>query len=50
MVLFIYLFNFHKRKMLTNSLKTLIYKLFLEIFYKKNDKIINFSINFLYFS
>ena len=32
------------------TLKVLIYELFLNIFYEKNDKTIIFSDNFLYFS
>ena len=35
--------------MLTNALRALVWKLFLEIFYWKNDKIINVVDNLLYF-
>ena len=37
------------REMLTNALRALVYKLFLETFYCVNDKIINIVDNFLYF-
>ena len=36
--------------MLTNDLRALVYKLFLEIFLWGNDKEINFVNNFLYFA
>ena len=35
--------------MLTNTLRALVYELFLETFYWKNDKIINVVDTFLYF-
>ena len=35
--------------MLTNALSALVYELFLEIFYWKNDKTINVIDSFLYF-
>ena len=36
--------------MLMEPLSTLVYELFLQVFYGKNNKIINFFNNFLYFT
>ena len=36
-------------EILTNTLRILVYELFLKTFYWKNDKIINIVDNFLYF-
>ena len=36
--------------MLMEALRTLVYELFLQVFYGKNNKIINFLKDFLYFA
>ena len=46
--IYIYIY-IYKREMLTNTLRILIYELFLETFYWEDDKTINIVDSFLYF-